>query len=106
MKISLLQILIATSIFCVAIAVWQLDLFAADWRHGDGICPLHNQPMQTRTVYSPAVTMQFSPDYFLAREESFPFCGIEYSSDFYGDKRGKIYVCPQCEKARQAWLEK
>lgn len=102
------KVLIAISgILAIAIgfAVYMY-LATEDWRHGDGICEVHGKQMRTEVVHDCAVLIDFTPEYLEAREKLFPNAGIEYSSDLYGNRRGRIYVCDECKKARDKWSKK
>ena len=72
----------------------------SDWRYGSGVCEVHHIAMQTQVVHGLNGCVHFSLDYYGARERSFPNAGIEYGPDLYSPERGKIFVCPQCLKAR------
>ena len=106
MKINLRHLFVLLTLAAIAVFVYQSDLFVADWRHGDGTCTVHQEPMDTVVVNRLEGTINFSPQYFDAKERDFPNCGIEYSKDLYGRERGKIFVCPACEKNRKNWLNK
>ena len=102
------KVLIAISgILAIAIA-FAVYLFLApeDWRHGDGICEIHGKRMRTEVVHNCTALIDHTPEYFEAKKKLFPNAGIEYGQDLYGNKRGKIYVCDECEKARDEWSKK
>ena len=76
----------------------------ADWRHGSDVCELHKIKMDTvigNGLAGPAPS--FPPDYYDAKEKTFPHCGIQYPPALYSPEKGKIYVCPKCEQARNAY---
>ena len=63
--------------------------------------------METRIVHNCSLDCILWPDdhdeYISARDRLFPHAGIVYGKEFYGKKRGKIYVCQMCETARKEW---
>ena len=76
-----------------------------DWRFGSGVCEVHHVAMQTQVVHNiNGACILFTPGYNRALERSFPNAGIDYAPQFYGPKRGKIYVCPLCVKAKDKYV--
>ncbi len=76
----------------------------ADWRHGTGVCQVHHVRMKTVLVHNIAgPAPSYVPGYFEARDKLFPNAGIDYPPELYSQEQGLIYVCPECEAARNAW---
>ena len=98
-------LIVISGILAVAVgfaAYWYFAL--EDWRHGDGICEVHRKQMRTKVVSNLAGTISYMPEYLDARETLFPNAATDYGP-LSGDRKGKIYVCDECEEARSEWLK-
>src|SRR4051812_39515683 len=80
----------------------------ADCRYpASGICPVHHVGMRTEVVHgSDALNIMNTPNYAEAVGHKFPHGGIDYGPQSYGRERGKIYVCPLCEKAKVNYIQR
>ena len=61
--------MLIVTLVAIVLAIWQLDLFVEDWRHGNSNCELHNLEMDTIVVHGingPAPSMM--PEFFDAKE--------------------------------------
>ena len=104
MKYKTKHLLFVVTVAALAIGVYQLDLFVEDWRHGDGICEIHGTQMRTIVVHSLAgPAPQMTPKFYDAMEADFPNCHLEFAESMYSEKRGKIFVCPICQKNFEAY---
>ena len=95
------------TLVAIAIAVWKLDLFVEDWRYGDGTCEVHGIEMKTVVVRrlagpAPSIDVEFCD----AMERDFPNCKLDFGENFYGKQRGKVFVCPDCQKSLEAYSGK
>lgn len=83
----------------------HIDAAVEDWRgtNTGGVCPVHHIAMRIEIVpnLKAGVCILFADDYNQARATRFPYAGIEFGQEFYGEKRGKIYICAACLKARE-----
>jgi hypothetical protein len=71
-----------------------------DWRGGSDVCQVHGSTMRSEIVPNLAGFIDPALDYAAAKETQFPNAGIDYGPEFYGEKRGMIYVCDACVQAR------
>ncbi len=78
---------------------------SSDWRRGEGICDVHKKQMETREVYGLEADIDPTPEYAEARATLFPNAGIDYGPEHYSQERGLIYVCTECEAAREQWRQ-
>ena len=96
--------MLIVTLVAIVLAICQLDLFVKDWRQGNSNCELHNLEMDTIVVHGisgPAPSMM--PEFFDAMESGFPNCHMKMPDALRSSKRGKIYVCPVCQKNYEAY---
>ena len=103
LRFKTLHLLALITFVSIGFAVYWLDPFVADWRQGDGVCAVHSLKMGTVIVHVLTGSIQMAPEYYDAKERDFPNCGVEYPRQMFGKERGKIFVCPACEKSRRKW---
>jgi hypothetical protein len=76
-----------------------------DYRHGNGICEVHQCKMDTELIHSSMDDVSFDSKFLEAQEKEFPNAGPYGLQDPTG-QAALIYVCPKCKSARDSWLNK
>jgi hypothetical protein len=98
-------LLIIAALVLLSVAVW-FSFCLSDWRYGHGTCRVHGVAMETALIHPPAgPAPSYEPGYVEARKQQFPNAlpdtgpggGVWW-------RAGMIYVCPDCTRAREAWM--
>jgi hypothetical protein len=86
----------------LSLVVW-LVFGLRDLRRGDGVCQIHQTRMETQGIHPPAgLSPSHAPGYYEAREQRFPNVP-ERMARKTSWRVDLVYVCPECERAREAW---
>jgi hypothetical protein len=73
---------------------------------GNSICEVHHIPMQTKTVPRSFGLPWYEPGYLAAERRYFPHAQDSVDGPCYydgGPKMVRVYVCPECIRAKQRW---